>query len=77
MTKTNNLKGKHYNTVTGGYSTWSYKNGRITLNDGEHSYRILHFVTGMDGNEYRIFWTTSTLEDAITYLDKFSTNNEE
>ena len=72
MTKTNELKGKHYNSVNGGHTRWSYKNGTITLKDDEFIYRILHFVIGMDGNEHRVFWTVSTLEDAITYLDKFA-----
>ena len=70
MTKTIELKGRHYNSATGGHTRWSYKNGIITLKDGEYSYRILHFVTGMDGNEHRVFWTTPTLEEAITYLDE-------
>lgn len=71
MTKTIELKGKHYNSANGGYTRWSYKNGIITLRDGEFIYRISHFVMGMDGNEHRVFWTTSNLENAITYLDKF------
>lgn len=66
------LNGKHYNAINGGYTKWSYKNGIISLDDGESRYRILHFVKGMDGNEHRVFWETSTLEEATTYLDKFA-----
>ena len=64
------LNGKHYKTANGGYTKWTYKNGIITLEDGKSRYKILHFVKGMDGNEHRVFWETSTLEEAVAYLDK-------
>lgn len=64
------MKGKHYNTVTGGYTKWTHRNGIITRHDNESVYRIVHFVEGMDGNLHRVFWTESSLESAIKYLDK-------
>jgi hypothetical protein len=64
------LNGKHYNAVNGGYTRWTYKNGVITLDDGASKYKILHFVKGIDGNEHRVFWEASTLEEAISYLDR-------
>ena len=64
------MNGKHYNTVLDGYTKWKYKNGIITKNDNGESFEILHFVTGMDGNQHRVFWHASTLEEAMDYLDK-------
>ena len=61
---------KHYNTVTGGYTKWMHRNGIITKADNESSFHILHFVTGMDGNEHRVFWTEGSLEAAVAYLDR-------
>lgn len=65
------MDGKHYNTVLGGYTKWNYKGGIITKYDNGTSFEILHFVTGMDGNQGRVFWHTSTLEEAMSYLDKY------
>jgi hypothetical protein len=64
------MESKHYNTVVGGYTKWAHKNGIITKADNESCYRILHFVTGMDGNEHRVFWTEGSLEAAVAYLDR-------
>lgn len=64
------MKSKHYNAVTGGYTKWWHQKGFITKQDNESVYRILHFVVGMDGNEHRVFWTVSSLEAAVEYLDR-------
>lgn len=65
------MESKRYNTATGGHTKWTHNNGIITKADNESSYRILHFVTGMDGNEHRVFWSESSLEAAVAYLDRF------
>lgn len=64
------MESKHYNTVTGGYTKWIHKNGIITKEDKEPLYRIMHYVTGMDGNEHRVFWSALSLETAVKYLEK-------
>ena len=64
------MERKHYNTATGGLTKWIHKNGVILKSDSESFYRILHFVTGMDGNEHRVFWVEGSLEAAVAYLDK-------
>ena len=61
---------KHYNTATGGYTKWNHKNGIIMKADNESFYRIMHFVTGMDGNEHSVFWTEGSFEAAVAYLDR-------
>lgn len=66
------MEGKHYNTVLGGYTKWNYKSGIITKHDNEWLLEIVHFVTGIDGNQHRVFWHTSTLEEAKEYLDKYA-----
>ena len=66
------MESKHFNAVTGGYTKWIHKNGFITKADNEHCYRILHFVTGMDGNDHRVYWSESSLEAAVEYLEKFN-----
>lgn len=66
------MESKHYNTVTGGYTKWVHQKGFITKADNEDVYRIMHWVVGMDGNEHRVFWTASSLEAAVEYLDRWS-----
>lgn len=66
------MESKHYNTITGGYTKWIHPNGIITKEDKEPFYRIMHFVTGMDGNEHRVFWSALSLETAVKYLEKYA-----
>lgn len=69
------MEGKHYNTITGGYTKWTHKNGIITKEDNAPCYRIMQFVTGMDGNDHRVFWSALSLETAIKYLDQSNATN--
>lgn len=64
------MEGRHYSAVTGGYTRWIHKNGIITKMDKEPTYRIMQFVTGMDGNQHRVFWSALSLETAVKYLDQ-------
>jgi hypothetical protein len=61
------MRERHYKA---GYTEWMHKNGKITKQDDENLYQIMHFVIGMDGNEHRVFWHSKTLYEAVEYLDR-------
>ena len=64
------LTERRYSTALGYTTEWRHPNGVISKKDGDTSFTIVHFVKGMDGNDHRVFWHTSTLVAAVEYLNK-------